>query len=151
MKFNQDNIFLNVDVKDKVTLFNFISKKANIMGVTNDPNELVKSFIHREEEMSTGLQESFAIPHAKAECILKPIVLFIKLRVPIEWETFDDKPVQNVFALMVPKKFEGTVHLEMISRIATSLLEDEFIDIVKGSNNLEDLEKEISKAMEGAY
>lgn len=79
------------------------------------------------------------------------ILVFLKLKNPIEWETFDDKPVSNVFALLVPSKYEGTLHLEMISRIATSLLEEEFIDLVKNSSDLDLLQKYITKAMEGAY
>lgn len=103
---------------------------------------MIKAFTNRESEVSTGLQNSFAIPHAKADCIMKPTVLYLKLLHPIEWETFDDKPVQNIFALLVPTKHEGTLHLEMISRIATSLLDDEFIMIVKNSSNIDELEKQ---------
>ena len=73
----------------------------------------------------------------------------MKLLHPIEWETFDDKPVQNILALLVPTNHEGTLHLEMISRIATSLLDDEFIMIVKKSSNIDELEKTIISAMKG--
>ena len=37
----------------------------------------------------------------------------------------------------------------MISRIATSLLDDEFIMIVKKSSNIDELEKTIISAMKG--
>lgn len=127
MKFDKENILLNVNVKDKKDLFAYIARYAKKKRIIDDEQLLIKAFTNRESEVSTGLQNSFAIPHAKADCIMKPTVLYLKLLHPIEWETFDDKPVQNIFALLVPTKHEGTLHLEMISRIATSLLDDEFI------------------------
>ncbi len=150
MEFKKDNILLNVDVKNKNELFEYIAKYAFKKQIIENKEKLVQAFLDRELEVSTGLQESFAIPHAKSETISQPTVLFLKLKSPIEWETFDYQPVSNVFALLVPSRFEGTLHLEMISRIATSLLEDDFINLVKKSSNVDELKNIISKAMEGA-
>ncbi|MGT2784425.1 PTS sugar transporter subunit IIA [Streptococcus merionis] len=151
MKFDRKNILLDVDAKDKLELFGIIANYALKNEIVDDKEKLVNAFLERESEVSTGLQDSFAIPHAKSDFIKLPMMLFLKLQNPIEWETFDDKPVSNVFALLVPSKFEGTLHLEMISRIATSLLEDEFTNSVKNSSDIDELEKQINKAMEGAY
>jgi len=80
---------------------------------------------------------------------LKPTVLFIRLEQAIEWETFDDSAVKNVFALMVPKKDEGTVHLQMLSRLATALLEDTFIQQIQQSKDKAYLAELIKKEMMG--
>lgn len=149
MKFDKENILLNVNVKDKKDLFVYIASYAKKKQIIDDEQKLIKAFINRELEVSTGLQDSFAIPHAKSNCIMEPTVLYLKLLHPIEWETFDNEPVQNIFALLVPIKYEGTLHLEMISRIATSLLDDEFIMMVKNSSNIDELEKTIVSAMKG--
>ncbi|SDQ28383.1 PTS system IIA component, Fru family [Streptococcus equinus] len=149
MKFDKENILLNVNVKDKKELFAYIASYAKKKQIIDDQQRLIKAFINRESEVSTGLQKSFAIPHAKSNCIMEPTVLYLKLLHPIEWETFDNEPVQNIFALLVPIKYEGTLHLEMISRIATSLLDDEFIMVVKNSSNIDELEKTIVSAMKG--
>lgn len=149
MNFDEDNILLGVDVMDKSELFHFIAEYAKKIGITDDSQKLIDAFEDREKEVSTGLQDSFAIPHAKSKYIKKPIVLYLKLQHPIEWETFDDSPVQNVFALLVPSKSAGTLHLEMISRIATSLLEEEFTKTVKNSSNVNELKSVITEAMKG--
>lgn len=151
MNFTKDHILLNVEVKNKTELFRYIATYAQEKGIIDDKSELVSAFLEREEEISTGLQESFAIPHAKSDFIKAPTVFFLKLTQPIEWETFDAKPVSNVFALLVPSKNKGTFHLEMISRIATSLLEDEFITSVKNASEKDVLLTYIKKAMEGEY
>ena len=80
---------------------------------------------------------------------MKPTVLFIRLKQEIEWETFDDSTVKNVFALMVPKEDEGTVHLEMLSRLATALLEETFIQQIQRSEDKTQLVELIKKEMIG--
>lgn len=149
MKFGSNNILLNVDVNDKNELFAYIASYAKKQNIIEDEARLVDAFLAREAEVSTGLQESFAIPHAKANFIKEPTIIYVKLNHPIEWETFDEKPVQNIFALLVPDKYKGTIHLEMISRIATSLLDDNFIKVVKDSSNAKELETVILNAMKG--
>lgn len=149
MKFDKENILLNVNVKDKKDLFVYIASYAKKKQIIDDEQKLIKAFINRELEVSTGLQDSFAIPHAKANFIKEPTIIYVKLNHPIEWETFDEKPVQNIFALLVPDKYKGTIHLEMISRIATSLLDDNFIKVVKDSSNAKELETVILNAMKG--
>ena len=75
--------------------------------------------------------------------------MFIRLKHEVEWETFDDSEVKNIFALMVPKKDEGTVHLEMLSRLATALLEDEFTQQIQQSEDKTQLVELIKKEMIG--
>lgn len=149
MDFQEKNILLNVAVRSKEELFHVIANHAYESGIVTDAADTCAAFIEREAQYSTGLQEGFAIPHAKAEPVLKPTVLFIRLEQAIEWETFDDSAVKNVFALMVPKKDEGTVHLQMLSRLATALLEDTFIQQIQQSKDKAYLAELIKKEMMG--
>ena len=145
MNFKETNILLDVTVASKEELFEVIASYAYESGYVTNVDETRRAFNEREEEYSTGLQEGFAIPHAKADTVLTPTVLFIRLK----HETFDDSAVKNVFALMVPKEDEGTVHLEMLSRLATALLEAEFIQQVQQSEDKTQLVELIKKEMIG--
>lgn len=149
MDFEEENILLDVIVTSKEELFNFIADYAYKLGYISDVVKTRMAFIEREEEYSTGLQDGFAIPHAKSSAVVKPTVLFIRLNQEIEWETFDDSAVKNVFALMVPKEDGGTVHLEMLSRLATALLEDEFIKHIQRLDDKKQLVALIKKEMIG--
>jgi PTS system fructose-specific IIA component len=149
MDFKEENILLDVAVASKEELFDVIANYAYDSGYVANAADTSAAFNEREAEYSTGLQEGFAIPHAKAETVLAPTVLFIRLTKAIEWETFDDSAVKNVFALMVPKKDEGTVHLEMLSRLATALLEEDFIQQVQQSEDKTKLVETIKKEMIG--
>ena len=104
MKFEKEDVLLNVNVADKESLLKKISEYAEEIGFTNDPEGLLGSFKKREEEYSTGLQDGFAIPHAKSEAVERVGIIYVRLEKPIEWKTYDNKPVTDVFALMVPPK-----------------------------------------------
>lgn len=149
MDFKEENILLDVDVASKEELFKVIANYAYQSGYAANATETCEAFNEREAEYSTGLQDGFAIPHAKSTAVLEPTVLFVRLKQEIEWETFDDSAVKNVFALMVPKEDEGTVHLEMLSRLATALLEAEFIQQVQQSGDKTELVELIKKEMIG--
>lgn len=149
MDFKENNILLDVVVASKEELFEVIANYAYESGYVANAIETCGAFNDREAEYSTGLQDGFAIPHAKAETVLEPTVLFIRLKHEVEWETFDDSEVKNIFVLMVPKKDEGTVHLEMLSRLATALLEDEFTQQIQQSEDKTQLVELIKKEMIG--
>ncbi|MGG5370218.1 PTS sugar transporter subunit IIA [Enterococcus sp. AZ196] len=149
MDFKENNILLDVAVASKEELFEVIAKYAYESGYVANAAETCAAFNEREAEYSTGLQDGFAIPHAKSTAVLEPAVLFIRLQHEVEWETFDDSAVKNVFALMVPKEDEGTVHLEMLSRLATALLEATFIQQIQQSEDKTKLVELIKKEMIG--
>lgn len=122
----EDNIFLYVDLKNRDKALAYISKQAEILGYTDDAENLLEAFLEREKEFSTGLEEGFAIPHAKSKYIKKTGIIYVRVNNSIEWETYDGLFVTDLFALMVPEKEANTTHLKMLSELATALLEDEF-------------------------
>lgn len=140
-------IFFDVDAKSKEELLEFVSDKAFEMGITDNKEGLLKDFLKREEDFSTGLQDEFAIPHAKSEYAKETAVFFVKCKNPLDWETLDDTKVRYAFALIVPNEKAGNEHLMMISKLATSLLEDEFKDTVKSSKDKSMLKEYILKFM----
>ena len=114
----------------------------------DDEDALYHDFLEREKEFSTGLQDGFAIPHARTDNVKKVTVMFLRNKNGIDWQTLDDKPVKYIFALLVPKQSAGDVHLKMISSLATALLEDEFKDTIISSNDKAELTRYILKIKE---
>ena len=143
----EEYIFFDVDAASKEELLDFISEKALEFGITDSKEGLKDAFLKREEEYTTGLQDGFAIPHAKTEYAKETAVFFVKCKNPLDWETMDDTKVKYVFALIVPTEKAGNEHLIMISKLATSLLEDEFKDKVKSSTDKAELKEYILKIM----
>ncbi len=145
---NEQTIFLDVDEVDKDSILKFICKKAKALAVTDDEDVLYQDFLDREEEFSTGLQDGFAIPHARTKNVKKATVMFLRNKRDIDWVTMDDQPVKYIFALLVPEESAGNLHLKMISSLATALLEDDFKETVKSSKDKTELMNYILKNME---
>lgn len=144
MEIPARNILLNINVTDRDGLLRFISKQCEIFGYTNSSKGLYDSFIQREKEYSTGLQDGFAIPHAKTNFVKSAQIFYVRLQHPIEWKTYDDKSVTDVFVLMVNESGTGKVHLKMLSNLATALLEDEFKKKIHELNDSEKISEYIT-------
>lgn len=147
MKFTKEDVLLNVNVKNKQELLDYISKYAKKINFTDDSDGLLKSFEEREAEYSTGLQDGFAIPHAKSTAVKKVGIIYAKTEKPIVWKTYDNKPVTDVFALMVPPENAGNTHLKMLASLSTALLEDDFKQDLKKMHDPEKIAVLIRKKM----
>lgn len=148
MKFTEENICFEVAGNSKQEILEFIAKKAVHLNISNNKAGLLADLLHREREFSTGLQDGFAIPHARSSHVKEASILFIKTKNPIEWGTMDDKKVHYMFSLLVPKENEGNIHLMMLSKLATCLLEDDFKEYVTSCEDKTSLVSYIYKGME---
>ena len=99
----EEYIFFDVDAASKEELLDFISEKALEFGITDSKEGLKDAFLKREEEYTTGLQDGFAIPHAKTEYAKETAVFFLKCKNQLDWGTLYDTKVNYAFALIVPK------------------------------------------------
>lgn len=124
-------IFLNCDCADKEEMLKFIADKAQEYNITDDSAVLLQDLKNREAEFSTGLSDGFAIPHARTSHVKRVSVFFLRNKTPLKWETLDGQDVTGLFALLVPEKNEGNIHLQMISSLATSLMEEDFRQTVR--------------------
>lgn len=145
MKFSENNVLLNINVENKNELLEYLSQVAKKINLTNDPEKLDRSFEEREKEYSTGLQDGFAIPHAKSDAVNKVGIIYARLKKPIKWKTYDNKPVTDVFALMVPLKNAGTTHLKMLANLSTALLEDSFKEDLRKKGESNEIAKYVSE------
>lgn len=144
----EKNIFLNVDLNSKDEVLEFISKKAMELNISNSFEILIYDLREREKEFSTGIQDGFAIPHAKSETVLFPNIFFIKTINAIKWETLDDSDVNCIFAILVPKENENNIHLQMIAKLSVCLLEDDFKEKIKTLDDVKELKEYILRIME---
>lgn len=126
MVISEQTIFLDLDLKSKEEVFQYISKKAEALEIVKDEQQGLEDLTNREEQVSTGLQDSFAIPHCKSKNVNRVSVLYLELKNPIEWKTFDNSEVRYLFCIMAPEKDGNEKHLQLISKIATNLIDDEF-------------------------
>ncbi|BDR56984.1 PTS sugar transporter subunit IIA [Xylocopilactobacillus apis] len=148
MILSQENIFLNVKETDKDDILHLIAQKSQLCGLTDDVDGIYQAFVDRESEFSTGLPDGFAIPHAKTDAAKKVGILYFRLTQPVDWQSLDDELVTDLFALIVPNENAGKDHLQMISSLATALLDQKFKKSLRELQDPKKLTDLINKNME---
>lgn len=94
--------------------------------------------IDRENIMSTGVGQGFAIPHAKTDGVNEMIAGFCKLTKPINFDSVDGEPVNLIF-LMVGKEAAVGPHIKMLSRISRMMSKNEFRDSLAQADSAEEI------------
>lgn len=65
-------------------------------------SEVLEGLAGRERLGSTALGRSVAVPHARIAGLNSSVAAFLKLNEPVEFDSLDGKPVDLLFALLVP-------------------------------------------------
>ncbi|MDE0841619.1 MAG: PTS IIA-like nitrogen regulatory protein PtsN [Porticoccaceae bacterium] len=108
----------------KKVLENLAELIAEQMGADGDQADaLFQGMIARERLGSTGIGEGVAIPHCRVSGLKRICGCLIKLDRSIEFDALDDKPVDLIFALVVPEE-QNDEHLETLARVAAVLQQD---------------------------
>ncbi len=76
-----------------------------------------ESLFARERLGSTGLGQGVAIPHGRIKGLKDALGALVRLARPVPFDAPDGKPVQLVFALLVPEQATEK-HLEILSELA---------------------------------
>jgi PTS system nitrogen regulatory IIA component len=87
--------------------------------------EIFDSLIGRERLGSTGLGNGVALPHGRARGLKHPIAAVLALQTGIDFDALDNKPVDLLFALLVPQESTDE-HLQILARIAEMFSDSDF-------------------------
>ena len=131
----EKSVFVNQNLESREALLRFISDKAAEFGITDNADAVYDAFMAREAMGETGMTDGFAVPHAKSDDIKDAAVIVVKNAAPLEWPSFDEKPVDVAIALLVPGGEAGTTHIKLLSKTAVLLMKDEFKNLVHGTDD----------------
>ncbi|MBT4838674.1 MAG: PTS IIA-like nitrogen regulatory protein PtsN [Methylococcales bacterium] len=103
-----------------------------------DSSEIFKCLVGREKLGSTGIGHGVAIPHARMKSNHnKALGVFIRLKNSIEFDAIDNKPVNLLFALLVPS-LSNDEHLEILSNLAKMFSDEELCRQLRQAKECED-------------
>lgn len=132
--FTIENIFLNQKLDSKQQVFDFVAQVAVEKGIVNDGKQLVVDLWSREEQITTGIEQEFAIPHCQSNVVSKPTLFFISLQTGIDWQNFDGTLAKYLFVILLPKVEKDTTQVETLSKIATLVLDSKISSILKSND-----------------
>jgi fructose-specific phosphotransferase system IIA component len=121
----EDMVLTNLDgsTKNEIidAMIDLIGKSPKVM----DKEKVRKSIFEREEIMSTGVGNGFAIPHGKTDAVSDIVAAFAVTAEPIDYQSLDEKPVRLVFLLVGKDNMVGP-HIKLLSRISRLMNKEEF-------------------------
>ena len=94
-------------------------------GNIKDKEEYKKVVLKREEEGTTGIGEGIAIPHGKTDAVTKPGLAAMVVPDGVDFASLDGSPAKLLFLIAAPNT-EDNVHLEVLSRLSTLLMDTNF-------------------------
>ena len=134
---SKDGIELNVNAKDKNDIINKMTKLMLKTGRITDLNAYTELVLKREEEGSTGVGEGIAIPHGKGDCVTEPGLVAMVVPNGVEYDALDGKPVNLLFMIAAPNTSDN-VHLDVLSRLSTMLMDTEFKNKLNSAKSKEE-------------
>lgn len=143
-----DSVLLNQHAGSREEALTLISQKAAELGIADDADVLFNAFVVRENMGETGMTDGFAIPHAKSSAVKRAAVIVFKNAEPLDWPSFDEKPVVCAIALMVPDGEAGTEHIRLLSKTATLLMNEGFKGLVRNSQSAAEIADAIQKGIQ---
>ena len=120
----KESILLNGSPKSKSEAIDMLIDLQVKGGNIADKEEYKKGILAREEKGSTAVGEGIAIPHAKSTAVKAPSLAAMTVPGGVDYEALDDEPSNLLFMIAAPN--DGDVHLEVLSRLMTILMDEEF-------------------------
>ena len=141
--YSENLIILNLDANSKEEVISIMSDLLKSENRITSITDFKESIYERETESTTEVGEDTAIPHGRSECVLHNSVCISSLKKPVIWNEVTGETVEIIFMLAVKKDSTDT-HIEILSDLASKIMEEGFIDKIKSSNNKTDIYKLIN-------
>lgn len=162
---NEKSILLGAEPASKTEAIDTLIELQVKGGRIADAEEYRKGILAREALSSTAVGEGIAIPHAKSEAVKAPSLAAMTVPSGVDYEAMDGEPSNLIFMIAAPN--DGDVHLEVLSRLMTILMDEDFrarliaaksadeflgiIDDMEKEKFPEEAVKESKPAKEGGY
>lgn len=120
----KQSIALGVSVDSKEAAIDKLVTLQTKGGNLRDPGAYRKEILAREASGSTAVGDGIAIPHAKTDAVLRPGLAAMTVPNGVDYASLDGQPSHLFFMIAAPN--DGDVHLEVLSRLMTMLMDEGF-------------------------
>lgn len=139
-------VMLDADLgADKESVIRALAARAAGTPRVVDADGLVEAVLAREALTPTGMGGGIAIPHAKTAAVAEPSLGFARLRPAVDFGA-PDGPADLVFLIMAPDGAAET-HLAVLSKLAGSLVDEEFTNALRAAVGPEDVVALVDRAV----
>ncbi|MDC2825003.1 PTS IIA-like nitrogen regulatory protein PtsN [Rodentibacter pneumotropicus] len=139
--FRPENIRQGVSFSSKKRLFesiaHFIVEQLNC---EKGEQACFECLFEREKLGNSGLGNGVAMPKAKlpAEASDKALAVFLQLETPIDYDAQDGKPVDLVFAVLVPEN-QCQTYIPVLSDLTEKLIDKNFLKQLRSAKSADEI------------
>ena len=138
-------IQLNSTASSKEQAINQLVDLISNTDCLSDPDRYRAAVFEREEKGSTGLGASVAIPHAKSAGVKKPGLAAMVVPQGVEFDSLDGQPAKLFFLIASPHQ-ASDAHLDVLARLSTLLVSDEFRENLLNAKSVDEFLNLINQA-----
>ena len=141
---NPQAVSLNSTATDKQNAIDKLIALHKTVGNISDEKTFKEEILKREEQGSTAIGEGIAIPHAKSAVVSAPGLAAMVVPNGVDYQSLDGKPSDILFMIAAP--LDGDVHLEVLSRLMTLLMDETLRADLKSAKTVDEFLKAIDNA-----
>ncbi len=114
-------------------LVDLMDKEGNLLN-----KEVYKEAVLKREELSTtGIGEGIAIPHGKSKGVKNAGLSSIVVKNGVDFDSLDGQPAKLFFMIAAPEE-ANNLHLDVLARLSTILMDEEFRDKLINASSKEE-------------
>ncbi len=137
---NEEIIDLNLKGTTKDEVLHELAGHLKTAGYIADVEEFVKDIYVREAEGITGMGNHIAIPHGKSSSVTRIGIAIGRTRNEIEWESYDEQPVNLIFLFCVSDDSDfAKNHMMLLAELAGKLGNDARVEKLQKVETKEEL------------
>jgi len=115
---DKNNIFTSVDYNNRNDILKFGAKKISDLSKNKfSSTDIYNKLLEREQIMSTGIGENFAIPHIKLSDLNNYIMIVISPKNPVNFNSFDNQKVKFLI-IWASSNINADINLQILSAIS---------------------------------
>ena len=97
-------------------------------------NTLCHELMRKEERASSAHGQGVSIPEIQLRSMDKPLTVFARLHEPVDFNAWDDRPVDLICVVLYPQK-QRALHLRRLSRISRLFKSEELCERIRETND----------------
>ena len=145
-----ESIALGTQPKDKNDAIAILTDLMEKGGNLADRAQYEKDVLAREASGTTGLGDGIATPHAKSAGVKAPGLSAMTVPAGMDFEAMDGNPSRLFFEIAAPAT-GADVHLEVLSKLATMIMDPDFKEALIAAQSKEEFLSLIDAKEDGTF
>ncbi len=129
---------ISLHTADKQQVIDRLIELLALDPVVHDKELMKQAIWLREKQLSTGIGEGIAIPHARTKAVSDFAVALARIETGVEYNALDAKPVHLVF-MIVASDTQDKTYIKLLSRLMLRMKNTELVQQLILAKDAEEL------------